>query len=273
MNLYLLGVGDPEMRRMAAVLEHITRELGTDPCFVYATKDGKPVHPGNAYQADPVDMGKFDTLVCVECRPATLPDGAKVIVVDHHRPGDPGYEMGSSQFWEASSLGQLYKLLGLTPTNEDLALAAMDHCFPAAIRGECPGVSPEQVLAVKVAEVANGTKSNEDDVRAKVADYKTLLHRAPEITIGTQVVKDLRGVYLGEGYTLDLLAAQIAATINRCTAVLRHRDRADAPEKNSITGNTEPATVEAFMREWAPSQGLVRVYGVPDRGYAGGYVS
>lgn len=33
-----------------------------------------------------------------------------------------------------------------------------------------------------------------------------------------------------------------------------------------------PEAVEVFMREWAPAQGLVDIYGDPDRGFAGGYL-
>lgn len=39
-----------------------------------------------------------------------------------------------------------------------------------------------------------------------------------------------------------------------------------------LGGCTTPAMVEAFMREWAPAQGLVDVYGDPTRGFAGGYL-
>lgn len=261
---FVLGVSDPEMKTIETVL----RTQGQS--FVYATVSGKRVHPGNAYAADPVDIARDDTAVWVECRAREAEDG---ITIDHHRPGDPGFGRSAAEYWEASSLGQLYTLLELgAPEHYDRALAAMDHCFPAAVRGECPGVTPEEVLNVKYHEIAEGTGSAPEAVQADVTHYRNLIMRAPVVIINTQIIKDMRSEYAGEGYSRKLLTLQVAATIAGQGILLRHRDYAGGPEKWSLSGHILPETVTTFLESWAPEHGLTKTYGVPDRGYAGGYL-
>jgi hypothetical protein len=286
--------------------------LNSQYVIVYAVADGRRVHPGNAYRADPVEVAAGDTLVRVESEPREVPPGVNVVVVDHHRDGDPGYGLPPAQYWEASSIGQLSKLLhdDLVPwpwmqlgggldwcpsmaftlvaeakLNAEFggwenvrALAAMDHCFAAAVRAECQktivvGPTPEAVLTVKCREIAAGTKSDEVAVRARVEFFKRELAESPEEAIGRQFVRDLRRHDLGAGYSLDLLAAQVATTMEGFAALLRHRDRDGQPEKWTLSGNATPEMVAAFKDEWAPAHRLVRVYGVPERGYAGGYTA
>lgn len=310
--VYLIGVDDPEMRAIERLLWHAgVCTAGEKYLVSYAIADGRRVHPGNAYAADPIELGAGDTLVRIECQPREIAAGVKVVVIDHHRDGDPGYGLPPAQYWEASSLGQLHRLLeenvSLWPShkfeigmdwpanaafgteivpalNAELggrdvveALAAMDHCFAAAVRGECQkvvrvGPSPEEVLAVKCREIATSTKATEEAVRSRIEFFRAELAKSPEEAIGEQIVRDLRRHDLGFGWSLDLLTAQVAATIDGHCALLRHRDRADGPEKNSITGHFRPETIRAFLEAWAPAHGLEKMYGSPARGYAGGYV-
>ena len=85
---------------------------------------------------------------------------------------------------------------------------------------------------------------------------------------------DLRGLYLGEGYSLALLCAQTAVYKLLEVALLRHRDRAGQPEKWTISGHATPEFVRYFMAEWAPTQFSVevKIYGSEERGYAGVYI-
>lgn len=106
-RVWILGASDPEM----AAIEALLRDCGEE--VVYAVgPDGQRVHPGNAYRAIGYRIG--DTLdlhtrwegavYLVECG-GDLPPDAEVI--DHHRPGDPGYGRPPERFLEASSLGQV----------------------------------------------------------------------------------------------------------------------------------------------------------------------
>lgn len=267
-SILVLGADDPEMRR----IEEIAASRGIRT--VHATADHRRVHPGNAYRADPVELVDGDELVFIECDTKQ----PYAVRIDHHRPGDPGYGLPADRYWEASSLGQFYRWAfgpdaGPFDLREDKILAAMDHCPAAAIRGECPGVDPAEVLDRKVAEIAKATGCGEAGVRDEIdAATRELSWSSEIVLVGDQQVRDLRGVYRGVGYSLDLLAIQVAVLAAGETALLRHRDVLGGPEKWSIAGHARPETIRAFMQDWAPAQGLTGVYGVPERGYAGGYV-
>lgn len=264
---FLGGAPDPEMRMM----ESIVREAGMP--FAYATAGGKLCHPGNAYKADSVKVPEGQRLVVIECEPANIGDFIDVVRIDHHRPQDPGFHMEPTQYWEAASIGQLYRLLGIEPTQAAKVMAASDHCFPAAVRDKCPGVTANEVLSLKMTEIAEGTRMPENDVRERIVFFRDEIAEAPEVIMGGQVIKDLRAHYMGEGYSFDLLTAQVAVVMEDQAALVRLRDRAGEPEKIALSGNAIPETVRAFLEEWAPAHGLVRTYGVPARGYAGGYVA
>lgn len=281
-RFYLLGADDPEMREMERLLRSFEDSF---KCYypgseiVYATSGGIRVHPGNAYKADPIpNLNKGAILYRIECEPVGVPDGVSVVVIDHHRPGDPGYEKGPEDYWFASSLGQLWQCIPFftgmeNATETERCIAAMDHCFAAAIRGECPGVSAEGILALKISEIAKGVGANEAEIKQRIQHFKNLLATAPLITVNQQLVADMRSEYLGEGYSLDLLSAQVAVAISGKVSLLRHCQQKGVPETWSLSGNATPEIVDAFMKVWAPSQGLVRIYGAPTRGYAGGYVA
>jgi len=262
---FLLGADDPEMREITKVLEEQRQD------YAYAFCDGKRVHPGNAYKATPFsELQNETTLVLVECEPANLPK--QYLRIDHHRPLDPGYAGTAERYWEASSLGQVFALLELSnSTQEQRVLAAMDHCPAQAILGQCPDVTPEEVLARKVAEITLALHISTDEVYARIQVMQERLRTAPEIEIGGQKLRDLRNYDNGTGYSLDLLAAQVATLAGGYAVLLLTHDRGETRDKWTIAGHCTPACIEAFMHDWAPRQGLTGIYGVPARGYAGGY--
>lgn len=113
-RLWILGAADPEMERIEALL----RECGE--CIVYASRDesGRRVRAAEAYEPylsmiEPPGgttwRGSSEPVVyCVECAaPAGFTAVDDVRVIDHHRPGDPGYGRPPSEFMTASSIGQV----------------------------------------------------------------------------------------------------------------------------------------------------------------------
>ncbi len=201
-----------------------------------------------------------------------------MIRIDHHRPGDPGYNLPPSNYWQASSLGQLAHFLGRNMemgSQDNLILAAMDHCPAAAIRGECPGVSAEDVLERKVAEIAGGTRESPETVLARIDLFRQRLATAPMIGIAldSPSLADLRAWDTGAGYTLDYLAAQTAALAEGWGVLLLTHDQGDPRQKWTIAGHCTPHQIESFMKVWGPEHGLTGIYGVPSRGYAGGYLA
>jgi hypothetical protein len=109
--LVVLGASDPEM----TFIEELCRDYSIP--YAYAVgADSRRVHPGNAYQATGLQWpgqasgpGWGDVTHLIECSPSgehrngIRPD---VVVIDHHRPGDPGYGRGPEEFMAASSVGQ-----------------------------------------------------------------------------------------------------------------------------------------------------------------------
>jgi hypothetical protein len=267
-DLFVLGADDPEMAEIEGLLMvHGKR-------FEYATCDGKRVHPGNAYMADPVVMRKGSTVVLVECGPTNLANQIeiRVITLDHHRFGDFGFSLGPARFWEASSIGQLYKLLELgKPTHEHLVLAAMDHCMVQARLGNCPGVDPEEVRALGRKYTAKRNNVELSWLEECIRVMRTQIIASPTITIGTQDVVDFTGMSIGMVYSLEYLCMQEALADLGLVAVFVTKNKAGEPDKVAICGAATTETIESFKNAWAPEQGLIDIYGVPERGHAGGY--
>lgn len=264
-RLFVLGAKDPEMDRIEELL------TANGQIFVQATKNGRRVNPGNAYDADFTDDIAFTggELVFVEC---AIPEAPRDIVIDHHRPGDPGYDKGADDYFSASSIGQLYALLGIAEIPQaDRILAATDHCFAAAIQGLCPGISVDEIRQLKERGIAQTLKISAEDVRAEVQrHYDNLDFRYEVIVIGSQLVAKIP--YTGIGYTLSYLSAQFAAVLAGVAVLITLRTEfEDEPLRYHLCGNATAKTVKEFMETWAPEHGLERIYGVPARGYAGGY--
>lgn len=110
--LFVLGADDPEM----SAIESLLHESGQQ--FTYARGPSGPrVIPPTTYQAVmPDQVDGITDVVFIECDIAT---GTRVDwlqnvdlhFVDHHRPGDPGYGCGPTEFLPASSIGQVITLL------------------------------------------------------------------------------------------------------------------------------------------------------------------
>jgi len=281
----VLGADDPEMKEIVGLLT----VHGVD--FHFAAVHGQRCHPGNAYIADSTvspdekkidELGRpYDRFVFIECRPGEVPLEQKhtdLTVIDHHEEGDPGYSLGPADFWKASSLGQAVRWLQesgreVTITQEMLVIAAMDHCRQAAIRGECPGVTKEEVLGRRVASIAEAHKVRIAMVEAMIADFSATFQEYEPLAFGSGSVIDITDRHLGVGYSLAWLCAQTALDMDGLAALARNNESpALSDEKIMLTGHATPEMVEHFMNVYAPARGLVRIFGVPKRSYAGGYI-
>jgi len=256
--IFILGAADPEMTRIEAVL----RQHGH--VVVYATIDGARVAPSTAYKADGVShfIGDQNSdLVFVECQVSGL---TPAVIIDHHRPGDPGYGMPPEKFWQASSLGQVFSLLGLEPTEEDLIVAAADHCLAHAYRWRCPGVHPDALLRWRIASRAAFQGISEEDIRRKVDAALQKLAHLPSMTIGGQMVANAIG--------LDPIPeAPEAVAISGTALMYSMLDKGTGRIKVGLLG-AEPETIRVWMQIAPQKWGLVDIYGDPARGYAGGYM-
>nr|PZM90593.1 MAG: hypothetical protein DIU72_12315 [Pseudomonadota bacterium] len=264
-RFWVLGASDPEMELIEKLL------IKCKEAVVYATaEDGKRVHPGNAYRCPVPSVPENSTVYAVECIDE-LPEGW--IRIDHHRPGDPGYGRPPEDFFAASSVGQVLAELdrfGVTDRLsaadiiEAIHAAAADHCLAAAYRGECPGVDPDALMRWRVATRAAFQGRSPEELLADVERARAALREAPSIDLGAGTsVRDMRDTFVPE-----LPEAAVRDGVAYLGVVA---DR-DGRRKVVLGGHTTPETVRAFMADWAPSQGLVNVYGDPARGFAGGYL-
>ena len=296
--LFVGGAADPEMAAIRdLVLAHGYR-------WAQATAGGKPVHPGNAYKADgadPVLSGLDATLVLVECgftpefRAAAPSWFAHEIVVDHHRPGDPGYGAAPENFASASSIGQALHLLKRSPAGRTLRfVAAADHCLEAAYRGKCPGVDPDELMAWRASSRAAFQKRPVSDVLADVEAARKRLRDAVFFgrcsACGTEDIRchfgaswcpycngsepdseispvqaeyaDLRGENIPE--LPEAAAREGVAFLSQV------KDR-DGREKVVLMA-APPNLVERFLAGKIVA-GLTDMYGDPARGFAGGYLA
>lgn len=307
----LLGAADPEMQ----AIENLLRDCGIQ--YFYATVGGVRVRPGNAYQADgyvtpdgvtvaimPEDWAGF--IVLVECNTGSR---YPKIIIDHHRPGDPGYGKGPAEFWRASSLGQVVTLLeslqilrwdhdakpslagwvsaGGVPVlfeQEAHLCAAADHCLAAAYRDECPGVDPDELMKWRVRSRAEFQGRPESEVLRDIEAARIALRDADQIPLGHI---DAYGVCTGCG-------CNVAEDYCICPRVtdMRGQHVPELPEASAREGmcfiadglqdcdgrikvvcqSGTPEQIRAFMEVWAPAQGLTDIYGDPARGFAGGYL-
>jgi hypothetical protein len=259
--IFVLGAQDPEMREIQKTLAHAGFTA------LHAAHRGQRCSAQTAYAADGVVRVGPDGVpraavlpprapsVFVEC---TVDERVPVLRVDHHHPGDPGYEMPAERYLEGSSLGQVLALLEREPTDTQRLLAAGDHCLTAAYQGECPGVDPGELLFLRAAWQAKMSGRTLTDVVEGILEAAKRVKRHHDGEFGesrffdpTQVPRDL-----AEG-------AAYAGVPVRYRALLP-----DGVLKEMIKG-AAPAHIERFMAEHAGAGRAT--YGNPYRGYAGAY--
>lgn len=266
--VFLLGARDPEMDEIEKILQE-----GSHP-YRYAVANGVRVHPGNAYKADPIALEEGTTLVLVECEPRDFKGHQALIrFIDHHNPGDPGYNLAPEFFWEASSIGQLYQLLGKgIPTREHLLLAATDHCMVHARNGKCPGISSQEAATFSQELTARQKGVQLSDVQKCINEMGKEIAQSPRIVIGNQSVIDLTATTTGVGYSLRYLCAREAFANLHIAGLIKNQNEENAPIKIMLCGEVEDSTFEGFETAWAPENGLTDIIIVRNRGYAVGFL-
>lgn len=255
---FILGALDPEMHT-------IEQLLVSEKChFVHARIDGRRVVSGNAYVADALsdDINWTQPVVWVECSvPALRCEQHKV--ADHHRPGDPGYGLLAERYWQGSSLGQVCTLLQIAQNKPLSIIAASDHCLNHAYQGLCPGVDPFDVRQSRIASRAQFQRISQEQMIKKIDAAIAVIKGLPTIEIGGHPFKDAMDRFVPE-------LPEASAMLNMPIIYTRREPRL-ALTKVGVLNGTAPA-LKAWMT-WASEQSyLMRLYGDPDRGYAGAYV-
>jgi hypothetical protein len=280
----VLGASDPEMSRIRELAELAGIEV------VQATsigRDGNPVPVGGpaTYKATSPTPQVGDAWI--ETAPAEGGKAAIIaaggVVVDHHEVGDPGYGRPPAEAFSASSIGQIFSRIGFLPRREDMVIAACDHCLTAAYAGMVPGVSPDVVLAMRVANAARFEGRSEADVREDIERALRALESAPTTEIGGEAVADLREwmtpAKAGASDQGGLPALNHAGPMTGRAYIALVREAASKGGRLKVVlGGDGPGTATdghaaAGFAEWAAKEGLIDAYGGdPARGFAGAYV-
>lgn len=268
--MFILGAADPESSTIEQIL--IERNIP----YYYASNGIYRVSPSTAYEASTIRYGshsfknnvRFEdyTGVFVECDvPHLRGQFARTLVIDHHRPGDPGFGKPPTEFWLGSSLGQTCKLLDIEPTPYLEIIAAADHCLAAAYRNECPGINPAEVLKWRVSHRAKFKGISEMELMQKMLDASVEITNARTVTIANEVVADFTYYQCPEEHSEGSLIANIPV-------IYREYEKKKQMYKFKLTG-ARRETIDHWMKYVAPIKlGLVDIYGDPWRGFAGGYV-
>ncbi|MCI0438074.1 MAG: hypothetical protein L0177_02960, partial [Chloroflexi bacterium] len=213
--------------------------------------------------------------------PASGPEDIPLVMVDHHRPGDPGFGKPPSEYWRASSIGQVWNFVvngEHVPDDQRMAMArqiqkavemaeltiaaAADHCLAAAYRGDCPGVDPTALRLWRAITRAEFQNTTPWAILATVQAAKAALLAAPVVMLAGHRVADLRG----HAPVPELPEAACQEGIPFLASL---------PDKSGRTKvvlqAAPPEVIQAFL-EGASELGLIETYGDPARGFAGGYL-
>lgn len=270
-RVFVLGCPDPEMEEIERVLRqsgHAVRYAMTRYIRVRTGSDGqegppqtgyKRVRADNAYHADqtcePLPAGY--EVVFVECALLGLtPD----IVVDHHKPGDPGFACPPQEYLKGSSLGQVLELLGQEPSEQQRLIAAADHCPTQAYAGMCPGVCPKALGAWRTYSRAlrRGISPGQMD-EAIAVSLEYLRNPTERVTFCNQDFP----------WVADRNAREFAEASARYNLPFMY---SEAPRHGKVKLGIMGAAPEV-IEAWMAQCGLADVYGNPGRGYAGGYLA
>ncbi len=259
--LFILGALDPEMREIERVLN-----LHRYP-VAWAAVGGQKCTSATAYDANSamqLEGGKRQAQRILPRQPVTFVECAvrqitPSLRIDHHNPGDAGFDCGPHDYLRGSSLGQVLSLLERAPDPTQRLLAAADHCLTAAYQGACPGVDPDELLFMRASW------------QAKMR-YRSFGLVMSSILEAARLVGERNNPNKGAALFLDptLMVPDLPEGAARADMPVRYRSlELNGLVKDMIKG-ASPDAISSFMKE----HHLLgrQVYGNPYRGYAGTYL-
>ena len=257
----VLGARDPEMDAIGRLALACHRNV------LWAQKGGRPVAYDQMYTADWPTPAPGQ--LWVECSPPTGKTG--LAFVDHHNPGDPGFEKPPEEFWEASSLGQVWGRLcpDKTPPEALRLIAATDHCPHAAYSGECRDVDPGQVVAFAAEQIA---LANNSDIKVVLTEVYHFIHLIKRAKLRKVSGTDFYYHQTPLTSTHQWLVLREAALWHGVGVIAHNVIGSEVWWK--VAGHTTPKFIRAFVDgQVCPEISMTRVYGDAVRGYAGGLIN
>ena len=260
---FVLGGADTEMNEVALLLADASYSVE------YANINGRRVNRAQAYEATHPKPEPFD--VWVECSPEGYTKSEMyslgIDLVDHHQPGDFGYSMPPTQYWEASSLGQVCIKVGIEPNRRLTYIAAADHCLLPAYHNQCPEVDREDFLAFRM----KFFEKFDTDPWA----YLKRLHKEAL----TLPIIDMLGAKVRDISTLTPKHSKWLADMSCCFNMKTVSIKQKKTRYKMFVSNLSVNEIDEFCNVYAHSLGKVlKVYGDPKRQFAaavveGSYVS
>lgn len=290
--LFILGGSDVEM----TAIENILKQC--DVAYAYASINWQRCHGGNAYKANgwiTPDGGYFTSatgtqLYFVECEVQLRADHEPApIVVDHHRPGDPGFGQEAKDYFNASSVGQVIACLQGFGLYEDNGvevvpltyIAAADHCLAAAYANKCRGVDPNTLLKLRAKEKAKFKNCSVEQILANIAEAKDVLFEkgsvfcggCEQLTWGGEFCQcgDSRSPEIVDLTDHPLIPELPEAACRYGFAYVTTVTEPTGRVKHVLGGCASPEVIQKWM-DARKSEGR-EVYGDPIRGFAGAYVN
>lgn len=265
-HVFVLGANDPEMDRIERVLIELNAH------YLFANINDTRCNPSNAYKMDKLDVGNLIP-VFIECGGSNefMAQFVPFVKIDHHNEGDFGFDKGPEQYWEASSLGQLHRLLlaqGASPCVLDMVfgedkfyVAASDHSPSYAYKGMCPGIDPGYLQKLRAIRQA-------DFLKMGLKEYLEKLDESIEKTYHLPVMELEGEAYLVASNEIFMLN-EVSLIIGQAVQYYMGPTPREARSKLGLLGGS-PSLTKAWME--LHSEVLDGVYGSPERGYAGGYL-
>ena len=298
-TLFVLGAHDPEM----AKIESILRLLGYQ--FVYALDGEKRSIVSSAYSSTHFNVFNLN-IVYIECD--SIYDNDKMVFLDHHKEGDYGYLLDYNDFIEASSLGQFFKYIlihdfyyvvsilnlkvdsfkrsykevmyfnndnwyldtkeGTVIIPEDIVLlSGIDHCLSDAYKGKCKGIDKDLLFEIRISQLSSNLNMNIEDIKELVNKYIKKLN----YYCGAKDILNLLDYNVGEGfYSHEYLILREVAIYKDIPIAIKQKD--NDLEKLMFLSLNKIQVEEILENEYFNNIKLKKVFGVPVRGYAGGFI-
>lgn len=172
--------------------------------------------------------------------------------------GDPGYSAPPSEYWEGSSIGQVATMVGAKHADFKL-VAAGDHCLSAAMRGECKGIEPRELMSWRISARAAMARIQPWVLRRRIERAAERVLELPRLNIaGTEVV---------DGSFERTPELRDAAALVR-VPILTTRTLPSGQLKVGLYG-AEPDVVSAWLTAMRDSDSVDHAYGNPFREFAG----
>lgn len=273
--------------------------------YSYAISGFERANVTNAYNSNHIDF--FDlNIVYVECN--TIYNSKTEMIIDHHHEGDYGYDFNHEYFLEASSIGQFLKYIlskdffyvvsvlklemvdfikeddmmfysdsnwyfynqngTVKIPNNIVLLAGIDHCLLEAYDGKCKGISHLDLFERRIRDISIDLNITIEYLEELVEKY---LYIIKNTTKKIENILDLTDISLGEGiYTPDYLIIRELAILNKIAVAVKVVF--EDIEKIMFVALSKDLVSEIMNKKEFNGVILEDMFGVPNRGYAGGFI-